>query len=196
MRRTPLTEADRQHRRDVAKAWRAANPERVKAYNAKRTKEQQARADRVKYAKHKDKIKARVLAHYHANHDAAIARKQRYSENNREEIRERARQWAKDNADKVKEWAWESGIKRRHGMTRSDYEKIYNEQSGLCAICGQPPREGKKLCIDHNHDTGAIRGLLCRNCNAAIGQLNDDIGMLKKAIQYLIRYTKPKGKGK
>ena len=74
-------------------------------------------------------------------------------------------------------------------MTLADYQKLYDEQNGVCAICGgiQTGRGRAKntLAVDHNHETGAIRGLLCTNCNTGIGNLRDNIDLLQKAIQYL-----------
>jgi len=74
-------------------------------------------------------------------------------------------------------------------MTPADYQALYDAQKGLCAICnGRAVGRGKKnntLAVDHNHATGKIRGLLCSNCNTGIGNLKDDVAVLKKAISYL-----------
>jgi len=56
-----------------------------------------------------------------------------------------------------------------------------------CAICGNPGGK-KRLCVDHDHVTGKIRGILCDNCNVGIGRLKDDIGLLYRAIDYLEEY--------
>lgn len=55
-------------------------------------------------------------------------------------------------------------IERRYGLKYSDYLRMCEEQKGLCAICGEP----KKLNVDHNHTTGAVRALLCHGCNTAV----------------------------
>lgn len=87
-------------------------------------------------------------------------------------------------ADRRRKGLWES-----YKMTVADYQKLYDEQNGICAICGgvQVGRGAKKntLSVDHDHTTGAIRGLLCSNCNTGIGNLKDSVDILKKAIQYL-----------
>jgi hypothetical protein len=79
------------------------------------------------------------------------------------------------------------------GITVNDYLRMYHEQKGVCKICGKeetvkngPSGKLKDLSIDHCHKTNVIRGLLCNNCNRAIGLLNDDVNVLKSAIQYLI----------
>lgn len=58
-------------------------------------------------------------------------------------------------------------------------------QSSLCAICGQTCSTGQRLCVDHDHATGKMRGLLCRKCNSGLGQFGDDPEMLRAALSYL-----------
>ena len=80
-------------------------------------------------------------------------------------------------------------IKRRYGITYQEYCDMLDSQQGKCAICesadSQNERTYGKLFIDHCHETGKVRGLLCSKCNHALGHLNDDIRLLKKAIEYL-----------
>lgn len=64
-------------------------------------------------------------------------------------------------------------IKNKYGITLEQYQEMFEAQNGLCAICGQPEKGGKRLCIDHNHETGAVRQLLCRSCNARLGVIED-----------------------
>jgi len=79
------------------------------------------------------------------------------------------------------------------GLTESEYEKLYESQDGVCAICNLPETalgsnknsSVKRLSVDHNHKTGTIRGLLCGNCNTGIGLLQDSVENLQKAIDYL-----------
>lgn len=74
------------------------------------------------------------------------------------------------------------------GFTRRDYEQMYAEQRGVCAICSQKcTRHGDELSVDHCHSTGVIRGLLCNRCNTAIGRMGDDAVLLKLAAEYLER---------
>ena len=69
----------------------------------------------------------------------------------------------------------------KYGLTIEIYNNMINEQNQRCLIC----KEKTALCVDHDHATGKIRGLLCRKCNAAIGLLGDDIENIKRAIVYL-----------
>lgn len=61
---------------------------------------------------------------------------------------------------------------------------MVDDQNGVCAICLKPPTV-KALCVDHSHDTGTVRGLLCDKCNQGLGRFDDDPTMLEAAIQYL-----------
>ena len=68
-----------------------------------------------------------------------------------------------------------SHLKRKFGITPEDYERRLAQQGGGCAVCGRAPKPGKSLHVDHDHETGYVRGLLCFKCNAALGQLDDDL---------------------
>ena len=71
-----------------------------------------------------------------------------------------------------------------------DYGAVLLSQGNKCAICRKPAVEYKtRFCIDHNHETGEVRGLLCHNCNLALGSFKDSVDSLKRAIKYLEYYT-------
>lgn len=79
-----------------------------------------------------------------------------------------------------------------YGITVDDYDRMFIEQNGLCKICRQEETAVHKktnklrlLSIDHCHTTGRVRGLLCGDCNRAIGIMKDDIKRLESAIKYL-----------
>ena len=85
---------------------------------------------------------------------------------------------------------WKSFIQRTYGITAEDYYDMLSSQNGQCAVCKSEEVKNSrissgKLFIDHCHDTGKVRGLLCSKCNHAIGLLNDDVDLLRKAIDYL-----------
>lgn len=80
----------------------------------------------------------------------------------------------------------ERGKYPRHRAPRGTYQRLLIEQGGTCAICGTPPA-AKRLAIDHCHDTGEIRGLLCAGCNLAIGRLGDNAEGVQRALDYLRR---------
>jgi hypothetical protein len=73
---------------------------------------------------------------------------------------------------------------KKYGLTVADFKELAESQGGSCKICGVTPTY--RLCVDHRHDTGKVRGLLCRTCNKAIGQLGDTPEGVKRAYDYLI----------
>lgn len=77
-------------------------------------------------------------------------------------------------------------------ISKEQYLSLLNAQNNKCAICGKGPETEryKKLCLDHDHITGEVRGFLCNNCNRCIGLLNDNILILQKAVMYLSKYKK------
>lgn len=82
-----------------------------------------------------------------------------------------------------------SNLRLNYGMTTTDYDHLHRKQGGVCAICGQPPRntskKTKRLHVDHDHKTGKVRGLLCDGCNRGLGGFRDSVGTLSNAIEYL-----------
>jgi len=101
--------------------------------------------------------------------------------------------------DDVKKAQFTRQLWRNYRMTDEEFNTLWLAQQGECAICyvSLTPRGRTKTsaCVDHNHETGAVRGLLCRPCNHGIGHLRDSPDILKSAAAYLIErgsYTKSK----
>lgn len=85
-------------------------------------------------------------------------------------------------------------LRRRYGIAVEHYDAMFEEQQGLCAIC----RDAPAAHVDHDHATGRVRGLLCFNCNGALGQFRDRADLMMLAVHYLERgaeatYTRPPG---
>lgn len=76
-------------------------------------------------------------------------------------------------------------LKRVFGITLEEYDRLFESQKGVCAICGKPDMTGRRLAIDHNHQTGEIRGLLCGMCNVTLGRVQESAELLKRMIEYL-----------
>jgi len=74
---------------------------------------------------------------------------------------------------------------KKYGLTEADYDTLLEKQGNVCAICDKPSN-GKALHIDHNHETGEIRGLLCHNCNRGLGYFQDNWCLLSIAQKYLL----------
>lgn len=78
-------------------------------------------------------------------------------------------------------------LKRNYGITLEDFKRMAEEQSSACAICCRP---AVKLCVDHDHATGKVRGLLCSGCNTALGGLRDSVTSATAAAAYLTKHGK------
>lgn len=75
-----------------------------------------------------------------------------------------------------------------YGITAADYDALLAAQGGRCACCGVTAnRNGKRLFVDHDHETGAVRGIICNKCNQGIGALGDSIDGVRRALNYLER---------
>jgi hypothetical protein len=81
----------------------------------------------------------------------------------------------------------EGHLKFKYGLTRRDVCAILIKQNGYCDCCGVD-LENTKWCIDHNHKTGAVRGLLCYGCNTGIGKLGGTLEGVQKADAYLRKH--------
>lgn len=75
-------------------------------------------------------------------------------------------------------------LKKKYGITEKDYNILLKKNNGGCWICGRKPKK-RRLCVDHNHKTGQVRGLLCYKCNYGLPWFNDDPELLMKANKYL-----------
>jgi hypothetical protein len=77
-------------------------------------------------------------------------------------------------------------------MGLEEYTDLLAKQGGGCAICGATKgnKGTKRLCVDHDHKTGKVRGLLCGNCNFMLGYSKDKVSNLRRGIQYLERASK------
>lgn len=74
-----------------------------------------------------------------------------------------------------------------YGLTPDDYQQMLEDQNYVCAICGGNPNPERWLCVDHNHETEEVRGLLCIGCNAGLGNFREDIDRMASAMCYLLR---------
>lgn len=114
-----------------------------------------------------------------------------WTEERRAQAREYSRQWRINNPVAYKKAYIKSMRKRKYGVDEDTYQRMLEEQGHRCAICGHEEKlksngvDVDNLSVDHNHRTGAIRGLLCHNCNRALGLLADDPQRLAAAIVYL-----------
>jgi hypothetical protein len=91
--------------------------------------------------------------------------------------------------------SWRLTLRHKYGMSENDYMAMLARQGGVCAACGRPPRNGRALFVDHDHDTGFIRGLLHAKCNSALGFAEDSPEILRALAAYLDRHKRQEAKG-
>lgn len=147
--------------KELRAAWREKNRERIRAYDRERAKDP-ARAA---------KIAARAARWTKEHPDRARARRAKWREANRETINAKAR------LRKV------SHRRKRLGHTNESVATLLTRQGGVCAICRTT--KTSKWNLDHDHDTGHARGVLCSRCNLGIGLLQDSAAIARAAANYL-----------
>jgi hypothetical protein len=131
---------------------------------------------RAKYEADPETFKARVRSYQQANPEKVA------------ETRERAKGTAKYSARNRR-----AHIKRTYGITADAADAMLAGQGGQCVICrNEDP--GKCWCIDHDHQTGKVRGILCWHCNVALGHFRDDPRALIAAADYVIRNASIEGR--
>jgi hypothetical protein len=127
----------------------------------------------------------------HSREKDVVNQKKRETYNNdaslREKISKQGKKYREENKEKVKQAGRSQHLKHKYNLTLQDYEAMYKQQKGLCAICGT---HQEKLHVDHNHKSGEVRSLLCGNCNRAIGIMDEDISIIQKAANYLRSFIK------
>jgi len=117
---------------------------------------------------------------YNQEHSKAWYEKHKNDPGFKEHRAEILKKYKKTHPEQQKIW-W---LKKKYGLTLAEYNQIHERQQGACAICLKSLLPGLTH-VDHDHNTGRVRGLLCRRCNRAIGLLYDDLLILRHAIEYL-----------
>lgn len=179
-----------------------------KKASEKYKKNKEAYKERTKkYRKNNvDKVKERNKRWYTENKDECLKKSQEYYSNNLEKVKVRHKEYERVNRDKfnkaTKKWrvtnpdksalSFRKQTLRKYGLTPESYSEMMLGQGNKCKICGNTFSDKSlitKPAVDHCHKTSKIRGILCGRCNLAIGNFNDSVELLKKAIQYLKETT-------
>src|SRR3990167_2506699 len=145
----------------------------------------------------KDEHNADKRRRYHANHAENLARGRAYRKANQERIKKQdkerylanrgvvlARQkiYQANNKLRIKEYDRQRNLRSKYGLTIDQYNAMILAQRGCCAIC---LKKVHKICVDHNHKTNKVRGLLCGNCNTALGLLYESKTIASNLLNYL-----------
>lgn len=91
------------------------------------------------------------------------------------------------NPDRLATSKRNSWLQRNYGIDNDEYDRMVREQDDKCGCCGTADKGTNRSywCVDHDHQTGVVRGLLCATCNKSIGQLGDTVEALERALAYL-----------
>lgn len=104
-------------------------------------------------------------------------RRARNPEQRRARDAERSRRWRRANPEKK----WAQKLRQFYGLTPKEHASMLRAQGNTCVICKKPDPD----CVDHCHETGRVRGILCRPCNVGMGQFRDDLSLLLEAAKYI-----------
>ncbi|URN16991.1 MULTISPECIES: endonuclease VII domain-containing protein [Streptomyces] len=121
--------------------------------------------------------------------EAARNYRREWADRNREKLnRQQAARRAKD----PELYAWreyKNHLWKKYRLTWEEYERLYQEQAGKCAICPAKLEDNarRRPAVDHDHDSGVVRGLLCDPCNKGLGHFRDNLALLRAAVSYLER---------
>src|SRR3990167_10076450 len=150
----------------------------------RRSKAEDLEYSKKYYSEHREERLeyARKYRESHAEEMRAAHKEWYYK--NRDEVLKQKRAMDKINRKKQSIKARERKLKKIYSITIEEYRNLLNEQGGVCLGCRKSPN-GKDLCVDHNHETGRIRGLLCSGCNLIIGHAEDNVMVLENLIEYL-----------
>ncbi len=162
---------------EYQKAWRLANSE---AFAASQKKYREANLE---------KLRERSRARHAANPDYMRDAQRRHMA--KPGNKEKAKAYCEAKEVEVPGYRRNLFLKRRYGISLDEYKMMLLSQGGMCAICRNPETTVHKsgtphtLNVDHCHETGRVRGLLCSLCNTAIGKMHDDPSRLRAAAMYL-----------
>ena len=162
--------------RERDRAARLKDPE---AYRARKRKERRKRKEE------NPELERQKTREKNARHrDAQLA----WQEQNKDKCRKATREHMQKNKERYRD----ATLRKLYGISAAQYDVMFRRQKGNCAICGKPEvirdhrtKELRRLAIDHDANTGFVRGLLCYRCNTGIGRFEHSLGMLKKAQRYL-----------
>jgi hypothetical protein len=125
-------------------------------------------------------------ANYLANRERYIAAAKAWQDANPERTRETRR--LRNQHPERKRKQRDAYFRRTYNISADEFDLMLDAQGGGCALCGVRPKRLASLHVDHDHETGAVRGLLCIGCNQGLGQFRDDPELLRAAAEYVERH--------
>jgi len=156
------------------------------------TKEKEKAYKRKYYEKNKEKVKAKAKKYAQEHPEKKLNSNRKYRQKHPEKVKAWQEKFNKKHPEKRKIYYEKNKghyrkriMKSKYNLSHEDWSKMWENQDKKCLICEKPFIEPSNACIDHNHETGEIRGLLCKNCNFIIGLLHDDPKWAIRIAKYL-----------
>jgi|GEM_PF-1678785 len=177
--------------KDYKHNWYIKHRDRILHKQANRLKEEQEKRKRIISCSACGKeftvtnSKRKYCENSECQKIANFNRGRKFRESNKSYLKEYYKEYDMINAELRKITGRNGHLRRKYGITSEDYNRMFDEQEGKCAICG---KAGEKLHVDHNHKTNKVRKLLCFHCNAGLGHFSEDVKTLLHAIDYLKEY--------
>ncbi len=166
--------------KEYQKQYRADHREELNAKQRKRGK--------LYYQDHKEETKARNRKWAEENPERMKELQQKHREENLEKMKARSKQWYQDNKARAAVNSKKSKLRTQYGISLETYDAMMEEQKWHCPICGVELNKEETATsprIDHNHETGQVRGILCMKCNSGLGMFKDSPLLLMRAAAYL-----------
>lgn len=139
------------------------------------------------YAMCKTCVNAKNAAWRSNNRGKVAACKKRYYMRNWEAIRKHRKEYMATRKVEASEYRRRWNLAKRYGITMEQYADMWERQGEACGLCG---RSSKRMVVDHDHNTGKVRGILCVRCNVCLGGLGDNLDGAIRAVRYLSGETK------
>ena len=166
---------DKDKKAEYNKKYHSENSENLKSYC------------KSYYHNNNEKQKKKAINYYELNKENYKKKNKEYREKNIESIKAQQKKWNDANKDKLKN----NRYVKKYDITLEQYEELLYNQKNKCKICGTHENElNYKLVVDHCHDNGIVRGLLCSKCNSMLGFVKDNVEVLENAIKYLLNCNK------
>jgi hypothetical protein len=174
----PLTLDKAEAKRQYLREWRAKNKEKLQKYF------------KEYYVAHAEEKRAATKAWRKNNPERFKQNTSAYKKRHRRALNEKQIEYRLSTPERQLDYC----LSGKYGISLETYKDMVEAQGGLCLICGGPETRKLngsvlRLSVDHCHETGNVRGLLCASCNKGIGLLGDDPARLLAAIDYLARDT-------
>lgn len=137
---------------------------------------------RARYRKNRDQERTQQSEYKRINRDKILRQEALRYQNNSEVIKNKVAEYRRSNQEPL----LRKNLQEKYSLSLEDYREMEAKQNGVCRICKGPPTGGReRLSVDHRHTDNRVRGLLCSNCNAALGLFQDSPEILDEASSYL-----------